>query len=200
MTNLTPQIVKDLWAFLSAKYGSTVKAKAEATEMQLIAEGLSLIGVLDKTAFLTRFTTTIGKTIYAPFAVGVVSDQHSLLSQVIVAAHEHQHIVQSNADMTFAPSYLLDSSWRAVYEAEAYRVSLTMAYHLTGVLGTPKDYASYLNSYGVGARDIKFAEEYLRLSLPTIRAGGVPDEAARVAIQWLREHAPQVLVSPSNNI
>lgn len=192
---LTPEHVKAFWAFMQAKYSTTVISKAQATEMRFIAEALGTMKIVDKDAFLTRFTTTIGTAIYTPFEVGVESAGHSLLSQVVVCAHEHQHVVQLRTHgVTFLMNYLLNSTSRSAYEAEAYRVSMTMLYYLRGDAGDPGAYAEVLKSYGTTAEDQAFVREYLRLSVPTIRAKGVPDEAAQVALGWLRQNAPDALV------
>lgn len=192
--NQTEQLVKDLWAFLQKKYGTQVVNKATAPEMVLIADALHLMGIADKDVFLTQFTTTLGKTIYVPYEVGVESLEHPLLEQLITGVHEHQHVIQMLTNGTrFVTSYLLDTTWRAAYEAEAYRVSMTMFYHLTGMMLDPQDLAALLKAYGTTTADQEFVAEYLRLSLPTIQAGGVPDEASRVALDWLRQNSPETL-------
>ena len=192
---LTAEHVKALWAYMQHYYGTQVVSKAAALEMQVVADTLGLLGILDKDAFLTRFTTTIGKAIYVPFEVGVESAGHTLLSQVIVCAHEHQHVVQLREHgVTFLLNYLLNSSSRSAFEAEAYRVSMTLRYHLLGDAGDPGAYAEVLKSYGTTEADQAFVKEYLRLSLPTIHAKGVPDEAAKVTMDWLRQNAPEALV------
>jgi len=192
---LTPDVVKNFWAFMQAKYGTQVLSKAQAPEMKFIAEALGTLGIVDKDAFLTRFTTTIGTAIYTPFEVGVENPGHPLFAQIVICAHEHQHVVQLRTHgVTFLLNYLLNSTSRSAYEAEAYRVSMTMLYHLTGDAGDPGAYAEVLKAYGTTEADQAFVKEYLRLSVPTIHAKGVPDEAAQVALEWLRQNATDALV------
>lgn len=192
---LNPEHVKAFWAFMQAKYGTRVVTKAQAPEMQFIAEALGAMHIVDKDEFLSRFTTTIGTTIYTSFEVGVVTEAHSCISQIVVCAHEHQHVVQLRKNgVVFLTSYLLDSTSRAAYEAEAYRVTLTLLYYLTGNIGDPGAYADVLKAYATTEADQAFVKEYLRLSVPTLRAKGVPDEASQVTLDWLRQHAPEALI------
>lgn len=192
---LTAEHVKAFWAFMQAKYDTQVVSKAQAPEMKFIAEALGIMKIVDKEAFLTRFTTTVGTVIYTPFDVGVEKSPHSLLAQIVVCTHEHQHVVQLREHgVTFLLNYLLNSTSRSAYEAEAYRVSMTMLYYLLGDAGDPGAYADALKSYGTTEADQAFVKEYLRLSLPTIHAKGVPDEASQVALGWLRQHVPDALI------
>jgi len=189
----TPQQVKDLWKHLSDRYGSKVKHKASAAEMKLIGEALDLIGILDASSFMGDFTTTINKTIYTPFEVGVPSDGHTLWSQIVIGAHEHQHVIQArDMGVQFAVLYLTDDTWRSAYEGEAYRVSLTMDYWHHGSLPSVEGYVNSMRSYGVSDASLDFFRRYLELSLPTIRDGGLADEASRTAIEWLEANAPEL--------
>lgn len=192
---ITPTIVRGLWAFLAGHYKTKVKAKATSAEVRVIAQMLDQMGVVDAGAFLTRQTTTLGKTIYIPFRLGVATPVHSLEHQLVTGAHEHQHVVQMNKDgLSFAAGYTLDTVKRTAYEAEAYRVTMTLTYYLNGSMPAPAEYAELMKNYGVTAKDRDFLAEYLRISIPAIRAGGIPDEATRLALQWIRAQAPQILV------
>jgi len=191
--NPTPEQVKGLWNYMTNKYGTTVKAKADATEMKLIAEGLDLIGILDAEAFLTQFTTTIGSTIYTPFKVGDDYPNLTLWEQIEVCAHEHQHILQFQRDgLGFALQYLMDPTWRAVYEGEGYRVTMTLHHWHYGTLPPVEKYVTAIESYGISGATQEFFEKYLTMSCKTLELGGVPDEAAKVALDWLTQHAPEL--------
>jgi hypothetical protein len=191
--NPTPEQVKGLWDHMTAKYGTTVKSKADAEEMKLIAKALELIGILDADKFLTQFTTTIGSTIYVPFKIGVDSPGHKLWDQMVICAHEHQHVIQAQTiGFEFATRYLIDPTWRAVYEGEAYRVSMTMHNWHYGKVPPVAGYVKVIESYGVSGASQQFFEKYLTMSSKTLEMGGVPDEGAKVALDWLNQHAPQL--------
>lgn len=185
--NITSNHVKAFWAFMSNKYGTTAKSKADADEMKVVSKVLGTLGVVDQDAFMARFTTTIGKTIYIPFTIGEATENWSLWGQIQVCAHEHQHVIQSieAGEAMFFARYLLDPTYRAVYEAEGYRTNMALNWWATKV---PPDIAPYLKSiksYGIDQPNVDFFERTLTMSAPIIQEGGVPDEAARVAIEWL---------------
>lgn len=188
--NLTSQMVKDFWAYMTDKYGTTVKSKANANEMELIASFLNVMGITDKEAFLTRFTTTIGKTIYVPFTIGEEKDCWNLWAQTLVCVHEHQHVIQAmnTGEGLFFARYLLDPTYRATYEGEGYRTNMTLNFWAHGTTPDVEPYLYSIKSYGLGEAETTFFRKFLTMSIPTIIAGGIPDEAARVAIAWLEEH------------
>jgi len=189
----TPEQVKAFWDHMCGKYGSTVVSKADAEEMKLIAKALELIGILDADKFLNQFTTTIGSKIYTPFEVGVESSKHDLWNQMVICAHEHQHVIQAQTiGVEFATRYLIDPTWRAVYEGEAYRVSMTLLAWRNGKVPPVTGYVKVIESYGVEGASQQFFKKYLEMSRATLKAGGIPDEAAKVAIDWLNEHTPQL--------
>lgn len=187
----TSQQVMDFWAHMTSIYGTTVKTKANAQEMRLIGEALGIIGIVDTKAFMTRFSTTIGKTIYTSFDVGVETKMHPLWSQMVICAHEHEHVLQDK-DRSFALKYLMDETWRAAYEGEAYRTSMTLETWRTGKVPSIEGYVKAMQSYGVGKSTLGFFRRYLELSLPVLEQGGIPGDAAKTAIHWLEKNAPEL--------
>lgn len=186
--NVTPEMVKDFWAYMTTKYGTTVKSKADADEMKLVAMVLDAMHITDKDAFLARFVTTIGKTIYVPFTIG--DDKNpvwSLFSQLAVCMHEHQHVIQANRDgeALFMVRYLLDPTWRATYEGEGYRTNMTLLYQMFGNQPDVDPYVRSIANYGLGLAEMAYFRHFLKMSIPAIVAGGVPDEACRVTLAWL---------------
>jgi len=189
----TPQQVKGFWDHMSAWYGSKVKSKASATEMQLIAQALGIMGIVDEDSFMNDFTTTIGKTIYAPFEVGVPSDGHTLWSQIEIGAHEHQHVIQvRDIGVKFAVRYLTDPTWRSVYEGEAYRVSMSLHFWRYGEVPSVEGYVHSMKSYGVSEENLDFFRSFLTMSTHTIEQGGLVDEATKTAVAWLNDNAPSL--------
>jgi hypothetical protein len=83
----TPAHVTALWDAMRARYGTRIIDKSSAAEMKLVGWFLERIGVLDQAAFLERFTTTIGRRIYAPFTPGTPTARHSLWSQIVICVH-----------------------------------------------------------------------------------------------------------------
>ena len=184
----TPDEVRAFWAFLTARYGTTVVDKADAAEMALVGAFLDRIGVMDKARFLANYTTTIGRRIYAPFALGEGPD---LWHQMVVAVHEHQHVEQLDRDgwFAFVTGYLLRTSDRARYETEGYRTHLELHFWRTGAMLPAGKLAAKLRAYGCTAEDVAVAEKVLRLSEPAIRQGAALTPATRAALSWLNAHA-----------
>lgn len=192
--NPSPQTVISFWTYLMDKYGSQVRSKWEAEEMLLIAKALDLMGITEQKDFLSRFVTTIGSFIYTPFIAGTPTDEFGLWDQIVVCAHEHQHIIQSRKGLglDFALRYLTDPVWRAAYEGEAYRVSMTLEHWHRGKMPPLEPYLKAMQSYGLPLDYLDFFRRCLELSVPVISAGGIPDEAAKVAIDWLEQNAPEL--------
>ena len=187
----TPETVRALWRHMTGLYGTRVVDKASAVEMRLAAFALGKMGVLDPEAFMRRYTTTVGRRIYVPFEVGRPDERHDLWSQVVVCAHEHQHVEQLLRDgwLRFAGRYLLSSAARAAYEAEAYRSNLELAFWRTGEVPDPGRLAARLRDYGCTGADVAMAQRMLELSAETVRRGGVANRASQKVIAWLEAHA-----------
>lgn len=191
--NITSDHVKAFWAFMSDKYGTTAKSKIDADEMKVVSKVLGTLGVLDESAFMARFVTTIGKTIYIPFTIGEATETWSLWGQIQVCAHEHQHVIQSIevGEAMFFARYLLDKTYRAVYEAEGYRTNMALNWWATKDTPDITPHMKSIKSYGIDQPNVDFFERTLTMSIPIIQAGGVPDEAARVTIKWLADQGLQ---------
>lgn len=178
---LTPDTVAQLWSLMTAAYGTTVIDKRNAPEMRLVSR------FLPTPNFLERYATTIGKRIYLPFIPGEVSDRWSLVGQVAVCAHEHQHVEQLNRDgLRFLLGYITNTSRRAVYEVEAYRTTLELQWFLTGSMADPDGYADGLVNYGCRASDVETARKTLELAADSVRAGIIATRAAQRAIGFLK--------------
>src|SRR5262245_54029382 len=107
MTEPPPEIVHGLWAHMTQRYGSHVADKANAPLMRVVAGALKLFGVDSADDFLTKFATTLGDTIYLPFDIGDTSTGWSLWNQIVICAHEHQHVLQwRRENNVFAAKYL----------------------------------------------------------------------------------------------
>ena len=194
MSDLTPELVRAYWAAMTARFGASVIDKSSATEMQIVATVLGQLGILDRDAFLEHFTTTIGHRIYTSFDVGTPTPTWSLWGQIMVCAHECQHIVQYDqlGALRFGWQYVTSTAARARLEAEAYRCQLELEHWRTGRILSPHQLASSLKNYAVTDADIKVAEVALAMSAESVRRGAVINPTSRFAIDWLSAHAPQI--------
>lgn len=197
MIQLTTDLVLDFWSYTQVAYGSEVRQKDNAAVMQIAARLLDVLGIQDREQFLSRFTTTLGHTIYIPFTLGIESSRFTLWSQIVICVHEHQHIVQGDRDgwAAFDTRYLTSSSYRAGYEAEAYGANLEMVawhYKRAGVSLTEGEIVTHgaqlaagLKHYGCTTEDIRMAQQMLMTRAQVIALGGVETESAQRAIAWL---------------
>jgi hypothetical protein len=190
---VTPTVVRALWRYMMRLYKTNVFEKKRAPEMYLIAEALARLGVADREGFMKEWSTTLGRRIYVPFSIGVASGSDALWDQIVTAVHEHQHVVQYEADgVGFMGAYLLSDAARAKYETDAYRSNLEMHWWRYGELLGPEDLASKLRSYAVSEADIEVAAKTLKVSADAVRRGAIVNESSNVAIRWLNANAPQL--------
>jgi hypothetical protein len=190
---VTPEIVRGLWKHMTEYYGSEVVDKSNSTLMRVVASTLQLFGVEQASDFMTRFTTTVGATIYCPFIVGEPAPGWSLLDELYLCVHEHMHVYQWRTEgIGFAAKYLVSSAARAAYEAEAYRSAAELSWWQSGQLIAPTALADHLRAYGCSQADIDSAAEIIELSEDAIRQGGILNPPTAVAIAWLNSNAPQL--------
>lgn len=189
---ITPELVKEFWAFMQNEFGSSVEEKNDALVMQVAAELLNVLDIQDKEMFMKSFVTTLYKTIYIPFEVGVEGPdgRWSLWGQIRVCVHEHQHIVQGERDgwPEFVARYLGSSSYRAGYEAEAYGCDLEMEYWRTGTIIDVDRRSATLKEYGCTPEDIEMAKQMMIIRSEVVSHGVVESVASTKAIEWLEAH------------
>jgi hypothetical protein len=184
---ITPELVINLWNYMSKVYGTTVMDKNSRGLMTAVSVFLDKIGIQDKETFMKKYTTTIGCNIYTPFTVGVPNDDWSLYSQIVVCAHEHQHVVQSTneGDFMYSLNYLTRPDMRAKYETEAYRSSLEFSWFYYKRLPDLHTVAQGLSGYGLGADHIHVAEIALMSAARMIQAGLIVNQATKTALSVL---------------
>lgn len=198
MSEVTPAIVRGLWAHLSRELHSTVVHKPTAGEMQAIASVLGAMGIVDAYAFLSNYATTIDHRIYVPFTVGEPLRGWTLWAQLTTAVHEHQHVAQIDefGTFVFALRYLTSKSGRALLEADAFRTELELHFWRFGAVPDLAGFAAArLVGYGLGADEILIAQRVLEQSAESIRRGVVITRAGRMAITWLNINAPSLRLS-----
>lgn len=181
---LTSDIIRRAWAHMEIAFGSKL-ARKDAPEMELIA---NMMGVLDAHAFLHEYTTTLGKTIYAPFEVGVESPGYDFASQLILCTHEHQHVKQFlDGGPRFSLDYLVDSAHRAAYETEAMKCNMEVYFWLYGRTPNVQTLANHLKHYACTDDDIAVTAKALGMVEKTVGLGGVSSDAGKVMIAWLND-------------
>jgi hypothetical protein len=179
--------VEALWQAMLRRFRATRISKSSAFEMQLVASFLSAAGITDRNEFLKHYATTIGRRIYLPFAPGLEQDGWTLWAQVIVCAHECQHVVQLDrvGTLPFYFQYVTSTAKRTMFEAEAYRSALELSWWRSKTMPSPKDLAASLRGYGVTKDDLLVAEKALAMSAEAVRRGAVMNVASRAVIEWL---------------
>lgn len=188
--DITPSEVVAFWNYLQNVYGTSRFTKQDSNEMAILGNLLDALGILNREEFIGRFTTTILKSIYTPFTVGIPSGSWDLWHQVVIGVHEHIHVLQhTNEGLKYDAYYLADSAARARYETEAYRSALEIeCWRYRAFKSTPKQLAEKLRNYACSEMDIRVAEKTLELSKMSIEQGAVFSPVTRVAIEWLEAH------------
>lgn len=183
----TADDVREFWKASLVRWDTKRIDKDKAQEMQLVAEVLGLLGIVNKQDFLRRFTTTVGTRIYTPFDPGIPTPEWSLWNQITVCVHEHHHVFQDRAagGLGFEWAYLTNPAQRAQYEAEAYRTNMVMDWRYQGRMLDPKVLAALLNNYGCSAVDVAVVAKMLALSVPSIKADAIPSDVCRWSTTWL---------------
>ena len=185
----TPDLVRGLWKYMSQRYGTRVLDKRTSPLMKLFGWGLDLFGVVTRDKFASDFVTTFGKRIYAPFVIGDPTPPWDLWQQVVICAHEHQHVIQATLQpIRFEVKYLFSSRARALYEADAYSCEVALELWRTGTIPFVAGIAKCLKSYGCSSDDVQAAQAALSMAAANASTGLV-NEASRITIDWLDDHA-----------
>jgi hypothetical protein len=191
-TELAPADVRALWRHMAECYDTRVIHKRDAAEMKVVARVLDALGILDRDRFLATFATTIGRRIYLPFEIGE-GDAAALWQQVVLCAHEHEHVVQHDRHgLRYEWSYLTSRAARTRFEAEGYRCHLELDFWRWGTMPSPESLAGKLAAYGCTADDIAVATKMLSIWAVPIRHGAVLGAASRTVIDWLAERVPYI--------
>jgi hypothetical protein len=192
---LTPYLVRGLWAHLSQTYHSTVLAEPDSAEMRVAAKVLEGLGIVDGEKFLAEYATTIGHRIYVPFVPGVFTRTWTAWGQLTTGVHEHVHVTQfdDHGALPFTVRYLTSLSGRAMLEVEALRTNLELHYWRFGTLPNLDHMAANaLRGYGLRPADIEVAQRVLELSAESISRGAITSRVTKTAIQWLERNAPRL--------
>lgn len=194
---LTPELTVAFWEHMLNEFGASARQKDEAAVMQAAATLLNALGIQDKDQFMQDFVTTLHKTIYIPFKIGIDVPRWPLWSQVRVCCHECQHTVIGEREgwALHDGRYLSSGSWRAGYEAECFGTDMEMElWRLGPNKFDPNKFAQerplVLKSYGCSQEEIDQAIQMLTMRAGVISQGVVGTRAAQVAIPWLEKNVP----------
>lgn len=183
---INPTLVSDLWDTTTAHYGTRI-ASGSVDDQNRFDRFLA-DNHFDST-FRQHFAVTLGDVIYLPFRPGfpVAGPWGDLWEQIYCCGHEHHHIWQARQQegVLYRFAYESDSTKRAFYETECYRVAMALAWHFNCVSLDPKQLAAKLQHYACSAADIRMSEKILSLSLTSIQAGALPGEVCRFVAGWL---------------
>lgn len=186
-----------LWAYMQKLFGTRVICKANAVEMRGAAMVLQQMGVLDTQTFMSRYTTTIGRTIYTH--IDVIDPAVGPERSIMLCVHVHQHVAQLDAEGSapFMMRYIGSKSDRAMLEAQAILAGYEMAQWL-GVISRvsmpptlswaselAREGTATLVNYALGPEEIELARGIVEAGLHTIAAGGRLTKSAKVAIEFL---------------
>lgn len=186
--NPTAADAKAVWDRLQEHYGTDVTPKADSAAMKAAASALGLVGVMERKVFLERYATTLGSTIYLQYEPG--DPLRNAVSQIRLAVHEHQHVVQGRRDTLYEARYLTSKTSRATYEAEAWGAELEVAYWILGdqldLLKEADRLAAKIVNYGCGKEQVAHVRALLGLRIELLGAHGlIESDAAKVAIRFM---------------
>lgn len=185
--------------FMSQRFRCTVVRKQSAMEMQVLATLFDIgrrfnLSVPAGEDFLERAATTIAWLVYLPD--GLSPDQ-----QIETLTHECQHVHQFWAHGLGLPGgpgfmwlYITAPEARVRYEVEAYRTALELG-HARGAPLPDLDALAFPleGGYALTAGDVQLGRDLLETAATSAKLGLVSTEAARAAIDWLREKAPDLV-------
>lgn len=192
------QVAQEFGTFMCQHFNTKIEPKETSEIMKATALGMDLArmfgvgGLASGEDFLTRFTTTLGGTIYMPPKVR--EDPFQFME---VLTHECQHVAQFHKrGFDFSWLYLTEPEVRVKEEADAYAGGISVtAWLLEGF--DPNWYTdsvaeSLVNSYHVAPQDADLAKQVLKSHFVSVKHGVRMSEAARVAVEWLQAHYPQL--------
>lgn len=189
----TKEDVVALWHHFMDKYDTKLIDKDDDALMKFISMFLGMSKNMTKDDFIKSYVTTLGDRIYIPFELGVINPdgRWNLWSQLVTGIHEHQHVMQYNAEDTkgkvdFSTQYLLKKRRRARFEIEAYTTSLEMHFWRYGQTRSIDGLITALKGYMLDPEDFENARDVFTRNNKMIAQGAIITEASSVAIEWFR--------------
>ena len=183
---LTTKIVEDLFDHMAKKH----KVKYLTEGNNLITRMLGAMGCKDIDAFLENYAVTIPNLggnrnfIYTPPGL-------SLTGEVMLCAHEYEHIRQIERDKTrgwrWLAKYAVNPTQRAYYESSAYRGNVEMYFWLTGKMLDLDKLVKSLRAYGLNTKQRATVRKKLGLSARVVKRGGIINKASQDVVAFLED-------------
>jgi len=187
--NLTPELVQLYYKEALTTWHAKQADKNDSVFMQVTADFLNGLGIVDHDAFLRDFTTTIFTTVYTPFKVGIPTEHYDLTNQLFIGAHELTHVTQFLHRPTVFPTlYLTNKTFRANSECQAYGVSLELYWWDNNCGFNIPERAKTLFSYGLQQEHVSYMTQYLEVLDSVFTQGGEVDEHAIWTKRWMEAH------------
>jgi hypothetical protein len=182
---------------MQKEFNASVVQKGDSGLMEVVGTVLDAFNIQNKDQFMNDFVTTLGKTIYVTFKIGVETPRWPLWNQARVCGHECQHIVQGSREgwATFDSRYVTSPSYRAGYEAECYGVQMEMEWwrlgsHRFDPYKFAQEQPLSLKNYGCKEADIEQAIQMLTIRAGIVSQDVIETKAAQVAIAWFEQNVP----------
>jgi len=184
MRQINSKQVKAFYKVMQKRYGFNVVEKAGSKEMKFIGWVLDAFGIMNKSKFMKKFSTTIGDTVYVPFKIGS-GNRNQLIGQIMTCIHESVHVKQYHRHRArFMANYVFNKTMRTHYEIDAYRTNMEMYYYFKKKVLSPARLAGLLSNYGVDKDDIKVATKHLKIASKVVKYGAVFTSNSKYAIKW----------------
>lgn len=176
-------LVDMLWVEFRNTHRTRRRSKQRSWLMRIVATVLDLFRVMPRQRFLTRFATTVRRTIYMPDRDPPVRD---LLREAALCVHEHVHVRMWG--LRFMWRYATSPMWRALYEAQAYRANIALRYWYVGDWLDIKDLAAKIGTnYRCGNAGIELAYRLFEEERIALHQGRITCPEVRQALAFMRE-------------
>lgn len=189
MSEPTPEQTRAFAKHMVREFGATLHEAGDPIGFT-IGLGLRIVG-MDP----SRYATTLTDHIFTPFRFGEQMLGWSLWDQMSVLAHECQHVEQwRRRNLLHGYDYITSAARREGIEAECLSANVELHFWRYGMVESwyPRARAEGLRAYGCSAQDVVVAEKHLRSIGASAKRGLVISRAARVAVAWLEQHAPEI--------
>lgn len=185
---LTAEDVASWGLWVERAFGAVLHNSLDAdSPIAVLNDHLAALGILEPDAYRTSFAATVGRAIFAPFALGESHGQWTLPVQVRVLGHEATHVVEFYREGAhFVWNYVARPPYRARAEAAAYSADQEVGWHLFRDPPSPEGVYDSLGSYHLPEADRRYAWRYVALRALTTAAGGCSSRACTEALAWAR--------------
>ena len=185
--DMTAANMKRFVAFCKRKYNVQFLNK-NSPMYKLILWAVDAMGIPDPSAFLEKWSMTIGRFVWLSFTPGQPNSPQAIAAQVCTIGHELKHVEQWRRDKAKFPfRYVGSASRRAHYETEALHVNLELGYSLPHAPAHARDYrelANKLRAYMVRRADIAVTKKHLRIYDKVARQGGRSEQITKDILKW----------------